>query len=178
MEKLTGNNWYMILFKGIVLTALAFFVLFNPEGTIKTVAFFLGIGFFAMGIVLVIRGIPKRKDKGDWNPEIVEGIADLILGFLMIVAPLALATVIPFLIGIWAAIYGIMCIIDSFRASSNGAILLLMGVVILLLSLILIFKPLLLGLTIVIWLGILLLAAGIFNIYLAIRTRQDLKKVN
>jgi uncharacterized membrane protein HdeD (DUF308 family) len=41
---------------------------------------------------------------------------------------------------------------------------------------VLIFKPLLLGFTIVIWLGILLLMAGSFNILMAVKLKQSIKK--
>ncbi|MCU0407781.1 MAG: DUF308 domain-containing protein [Bacteroidales bacterium] len=173
MEKQPGSKWYLILLRGIILTALSFFVLFNPEDTLKTVAFYLGIGFFIMGILLVIRGIPKRKEEGDWNWDILEGIGDLILGFLLIVVPMLLVAIIPILIGIWAGLYGFKQVADAVRAKKNILLQLLTGILIIILSLILIFKPLLLGLTVAIWLGVLLLVAGIYNIYYSIRLRQD-----
>jgi uncharacterized membrane protein HdeD (DUF308 family) len=176
MAKTITNSWYMILIKGIILTALSFFVLFNPKDTFKTAAFYLGIGFFLMGIILVIKGLPKRKEGETWNWEILEGIGDLILGFLLVVAPMALAAIIPILMGIWAGFYGIIQIIDSFKAKDNRMLMILVGVVIILLAGVLIFNPLLLGLTIAIWLGVLLLVAGVYNIYLAIKVKQGKKE--
>ena len=176
MEKQVTKSWYMILIKGIILTALSFFVLFNPKDTFKVAAFYLGIGFFIMGILLVIKGLPKRKEGETWNWDILEGIGDLILGFLLIVFPMALVTIIPILIGLWAGLYGIIQIIESVKIKGNRSLRLLTGILILMLSLILIFKPLLLGLTIAIWLGVLLLVAGVYNIYLAIKIRQDKKE--
>jgi uncharacterized membrane protein HdeD (DUF308 family) len=103
-------------------------------------------------------------------------VADLVIGLLLIVAPMLMAAIIPFIIGIWAAYYGVLIIIDSFRGTVDGAVKLISGVIILLLSYILMFKPLLLGLTIVVWLGILLLIYGIINIFLAIRLNH-LRKI-
>jgi len=166
----------MILIKGIILTALSFFVLFNPKDTFKIAAFYLGIGFFIMGIILVIKGLPKRKEGETWNWEILEGIGDLILGFLLIAFPMALAAIIPILMGIWAGFYGVIQIIDSFKTVDNRLLRLLVGILIIMLAGVLILNPLLLGLTIAIWLGILLLIAGIYNIYLAIKIKQGIKE--
>jgi|WetSurMetagenome_2_1015567.scaffolds.fasta_scaffold718700_1 uncharacterized membrane protein HdeD (DUF308 family) len=176
MEKKITKSWYMILIKGIILTALSFFVLFNPKDTFKIAAFYLGVGFFIMGIILVIKGLPKRKEGETWNWEILEGIGDLILGFLLIAFPMALAAIIPILMGIWAGFYGIIQIIDSFKAKDNRMLMILVGIVIILLAGVLIFNPLLMGLTIAIWLGVLLLVAGVYNIYLAIKIRQAKKE--
>jgi uncharacterized membrane protein HdeD (DUF308 family) len=103
-------------------------------------------------------------------------VADLVIGLLLIAAPMLMAAIIPFIIGIWAAYYSVLIIIDSFRGPADGALKLVSGVIILLLSYVLMFKPLLLGLTLVIWLGILLLVYGIINIFLAIRLNQ-LRKI-
>jgi uncharacterized membrane protein HdeD (DUF308 family) len=176
MEKQVTKSWYMILIKGIILTALAFFVLFNPKDTFKVAAFYLGVGFFIMGIILVIKGLPKRKEGETWNWDILEGIGDLILGFLLIVAPMALAAIIPILMGIWAGFYGVIQIIDAFKTKDNRLLMIFIGVVIILLAGVLIFNPLLLGLTIAIWLGVLLLVAGVYNIYLAIKIKQGKKE--
>ncbi len=154
------------------MVVLAIFVFFNPEGTLKAVAFYLGIGFFIAGIILVISGFTERKAEKIWSYNLIEGISILILGFLLVVAPLAMASIIPVLMGIWAALYGFLIIIDAFRGTFNVALKLISGIIILLLAYVLIFKPLLLGLTIVIWLGILLLMAGSFNILMAVKLKK------
>jgi uncharacterized membrane protein HdeD (DUF308 family) len=176
MDKQITEKWYMFLIKGIIMVILAVFVFFNPEDTLKAVAFYLGIGFFIAGIILVISGITERKAEKTWSYNLIEGIAILILGFLLVVAPLAMAAIIPVLIGIWAALYGFLIIIDAFKSTVSVALKLVAGIIILLLAYVLIFKPLLLGLSIVIWLGILLLLAGSFNILMAVKLKQLIEK--
>jgi uncharacterized membrane protein HdeD (DUF308 family) len=172
MDKQITGKWYMFLIKGIIMVVLAIFVFFNPEGTLKTVAFYLGIGFFIAGIILVISGITERKAEKIWSYNLIEGISILILGFFLVIAPLAMVAIIPVLVGIWAAFYSFLIIIDAFRGTVNVALKLVSGIIILLLAYVLIFKPLLLGLTIVIWLGILLLLAGSFNILMAVKLKK------
>jgi len=176
MDKQITKKWYMFLIKGIIMVVLAIFVFSNPEGTLKTVAFYLGIGFFIAGIALVISGITEKKADKTWSYNLIEGIAILILGFLLVVAPLAVAAIIPVLVGVWAAFYSFLIIIDAFKSTDNIVIKLISGIIILLLAYVLIFKPLFLGLTIVIWLGILLLMAGAFNILMAVKLKQLIKR--
>jgi uncharacterized membrane protein HdeD (DUF308 family) len=175
MEKQNSKNWYMFLLKGIILVILSLFVLINPEGTLKAIAFYLGIGFFISGIILVIRGIPALRSQNKLNWNVLEGAVDLILAFLLIVFPLSMASLIPFLTGLWAALYSIFILIDAFNTAVNRGWKLVTGIIILLLALVLIFKPLLLGLTIVIWLGILLLVSGVLNILLSLKMKESLK---
>jgi uncharacterized membrane protein HdeD (DUF308 family) len=176
MENQIARNWYMLLIKGIIMVVLAMFIFFNPEGTLKAVAFYLGIVFLISGILLFIRHVPGKNEGATWNRNKAEGVADLVIGLLLIVVPMLMVAIIPFVIGVWAAYYGVLIIIDSFRGPADGALKLISGVIILLLSFVLMFKPLLLGLTIVIWLGILLLVYGIINVFLAIRLNQ-LRKI-
>jgi len=171
MENKITKNWYMLLIKGIIMVVLSMFIFFNPEGTLKAIAFYLGIAFLISGILMFIRHVPG-KNEASWNRHKAEGVADLVIGLLLIVAPMVMAAIIPFIIGIWAAYYSVLIIIDSFRGPADGALKLISGVIILLLAFVLMFKPLLLGLTIVIWLGILLLVYGVFNIYMSIRLNQ------
>jgi uncharacterized membrane protein HdeD (DUF308 family) len=174
MKDQIGKNWYMLLIKGIIMVVLALFILINPAGTIKTVALYIGIGFLITGLLLFIRHTPTTTtEKGKWNMNNAEAIAEMIIGVLLIVAPMMMVSLIPIIVGLWAVYYGGLVIIDSFR-TTNGAAMLVAGVIIVLLALILVFKPLLLGFTVLIWLGILLLVNGIFNIYISVK----LKKAN
>jgi uncharacterized membrane protein HdeD (DUF308 family) len=173
MKNQLSSNWYIFLLKGIVLVILSIFVFVYPEDTLRTGVVLLGVFLFINGMFLFIRGINMKKGDHNWNLLMAEGLAYLISGFLMSVAPMLMAAIVPYLIGILAAIYGILIIAAGFRESLNRSIRLSAGIIILLLSCVLIFKPLLLGLTVVIWLGIILLGAGIFNIYLAIKLREN-----
>lgn len=175
MEKKSSKNWYMFLLKGIILVVLSLFVFINPEGTLKAVAFYLGIGFFISGIILVIRGIPALKGEHKLNWNVLEGTIDLIIGFLLMVFPLAMASVFPVLIGLWAGFYSVLIIVDAVNNSENRVMKLITGLIIFILAIVLIFKPLLLGLTAMIWLGILLLISGILNIILSVKMKESLK---
>ena len=172
MKNQMTSNWYIFLLKGIILVILSIFVFVYPEDTLRTGVVMLGVILFINGMILFIRGINIKKTDGNWNLLMAEGFAYLIAGFLMSVAPMLMAAIVPYLIGILAAVYGILIIAAGFREPLNRTLRLVSGVVIVLLANVLLFKPLLLGLTVVIWLGIILLGAGVFNIYLSIKLRE------
>jgi uncharacterized membrane protein HdeD (DUF308 family) len=176
MENPNVKNWYFLLIKGIILVVLSLFVIINPEGTLKTIALYLGIGIIIPGIILTFRGYKVKKTENVWNKDLIQGIGELIIGLLLILVPLVVASVIPVIIGVWAVFYGIMTIIDSIKKTGDAALKFITGITVLLLANILIFKPLLLGLTIIIWLGLLLLIAGAFNILLAVNLKKSSSK--
>jgi uncharacterized membrane protein HdeD (DUF308 family) len=176
MRKINSKKWYIFLIKGIILIVLSFLVLVNPEGTLKAIALYIGVGFFISGIVLAIRGIPAMKSDEKINWNLIEGVIDLIFGFLFFLAPLVMVNIIPVLLGLWAVVYGILVLIDAFNNAINRSLKFITGTVILLLAFILLFKPLLFSLTVTIWLGILLLIAGVLNVTLAIKLKEYLDK--
>jgi len=167
------KKWYMFLIKGIILIILSVFVLINPEGALKTIAFYLGIGFFISGIILVIRGIPAIKGESKLNWSVLEGVFDLIVGFLLIVFPLSMASIIPFLFGLWAGINGILILIEAVSVAENRVEKLITGILISALAFVLLFKPLILGFTIMVTLGIILMLTGILNIILSVRMKTS-----
>jgi uncharacterized membrane protein HdeD (DUF308 family) len=173
-NQITGS-WYIFLMKGIILVILSIFVFVYPENTLRIGVVLLGTLLFINGIVLFIRGINMKKVDHNWNLLMAEGLVYLISGFLMSVAPMIMSAIVPFLVGILAAVYGILIILAAFRETLNRTLRLVAGIFIIILAIVLLFKPLLFGLTVVIWLGIILLGAGIFNIYLSIKLREDYK---
>ena len=59
------------------------------------------------------------------------------LGFYLLMAnPLVTATVLPFIIGFWAAFYGVFLIIDSFSKTGNGLMKILSGILMIIIGII------------------------------------------
>jgi len=100
MKNQISGNWYIFLLKGIILVILSIFVFVYPEDTLRTGVVMLGILLFIYGIVIFIRGINLKKVDHNWNPLMAEGLAYLISGFLMSVAPMLMSAVVPYIIGI------------------------------------------------------------------------------
>ena len=164
MENQVSSNWYMVLIKGIIMVLLAMLVLAGPADALVAYSIFIGIGFFIAGIVVIYRGFALKSVNTNWGWTVFGGFLDLVIGYIIMANPLYAAAILPFLIGFWAVVYGIYLFIDAFADKGNMGWKIVGGLLIIILGNIIMFNPLLAGMTFAIWFGIILLVAGIYNI--------------
>ena len=174
METRIAKNWYMVLIKGLIMILLAILVLNHPGETLLGIAVYLGIGLLLTGIMLIGLGIAERKVNQNWGWRTFEGAIDLVLGYMVIANPALTMALIPFMIGFWAILQGILLIISAFSGQGSMGLKLIAGIIICILAQMLMFNPLFMGLTMVIWFGIILLVNGISNVIFSF----SLKKMN
>jgi len=154
----------MFLFKGIIMIILALLAFNSPGGVLVAYSLFIGIGFIVTGFIMLYQGLEIRKINSNWGWSVLEGLLDFFLGYILIANPLLTAEVLPFLIGFWAVFYGVLLIINSFSETKNRSMELLSGILMTIIGNVIMFNPVFAGLTLVIWVGVLLMIAGIFNI--------------
>ena len=164
MENQITSNWYMVLIKGIIMILLAILILSSPGGALIALGLWIGIGLFITGIVEIYRGIALKKVAANWGWTVFGGVLDLFLGYILMANPLVTAEVLPFVFGFWAAFYGIYLIIDAFAETGNRGIKIIAGILILMFANVIMFNPLFAGMTLAIWVGIMILVAGIYNV--------------
>jgi len=176
MEDQSTTTWYLPLIKGIIMIILAIMILSSPAGALVAWALYIGIGFVFTGMVLVYHGFSGRGEQENWTWRVLEGLLDMFIGFMLMVNPLVTASILPFLFGLWGAFYGIALFIDAFSHKETRMIKLVSAVVIFWISSLIMFNPILFGVTIAIWVAIIFLVAGIFNMILAFNLKK-LEKV-
>ncbi|RLD44149.1 MAG: hypothetical protein DRI89_03570 [Bacteroidetes bacterium] len=164
MENQVSSNWYMVLIKGIIMILLAILILSSPGGALIALGLWIGIGLFITGGVEIYRGFALRAVNPNWGWTVFGGVLDLFLGYILMANPLVTAEVLPFVFGFWAAFYGIYLIIDAFSADGNKGMKIISGILILLFANIIMFNPLFAGMTLALWVGIMILVAGIYNV--------------
>jgi uncharacterized membrane protein HdeD (DUF308 family) len=173
MEKMANKNWWLVLLKGLLLIVLAFIVIGNPGDTLLAIALFIGIAFLLTGFAIIFVALLGKNDLENWSWKLAEGILDVLLGFILIANPEITAIVIPFLIGFWALFYGILLTVGAFSSKEFSWIMLLVGILTIILGNIIMFNPIVMGLTLAIWIGITLLIVGIANVAFSF----DIKKL-
>jgi uncharacterized membrane protein HdeD (DUF308 family) len=136
----------------------------SPADTLLAYVLWIGIGFIISGIAIIVQGISAKGVLDNWGWIVFGGVMDLFLGYILMAHPSLTVSIIPIMIGFWAAFYGIFLIIDSFSGTGGGFLKIIFGILILILANTIIFNPVAFGMTLIIWLGIILLIAGIFNI--------------
>ena len=164
MENQVSSNWYMVLIKGIIMILLAILIFSSPGVALITLGLWIGIGLFMTGIVVMYRAYALRNVNPNWGWTVFEGVLDIFLGFILMANPLVTAEVLPWVFGFWAAFYGIYLIIDAIADAGNRGVKIISGIVILVFANIIMFNPLFFGMTLAIWVAIMLFITGIYNV--------------
>ena len=164
MEKKISSDWYMVLIKGIIMIALAVLLLSSPAGALVAFGLYIGIGFLLTGVFVIYRGFLLKKAGNNWGWTVFEGFLDLFLGYMIVANPLVTAEVLPFVIGFWAVFYGIFIVINAFSGKSDRLMKIVAGILIIIIGNLIMHNPLFIGMTFAIWVGIMLLIAGIYNV--------------
>ena len=178
MEKVANKNWWLVLLKGLLLIVLAFIIFSNPGDTLLAIALFIGLGFLFTGIAIIVIALLGKNDLENWGWKLAEGILDVLFGFILIANPEITAIVIPFLIGFWALFYGILLTAGAFSSKEFSWSMLLVGILTIILGYIILFNPIVMGLTLSIWIGITLLILGIANVVFSFDIKKLKKEVS
>jgi uncharacterized membrane protein HdeD (DUF308 family) len=173
MENGMNKNWWLVLIKGLIMIGLAFIVFNHPGDTLLGITLFIGIGVLITGISIIVIAFAGKKDMDNWGWKLAEGMLDVLFGFILIANPEITAVVIPFMIGFWVMFYGVLITVNAFSSKKFSWALMLAGILTIILGYIIIFHPIIFGLTISVWVGITLLFVGISNVFFAF----DIKKI-
>lgn len=167
MEKEISKNWYMLLIKGIIMALLAILIFMSPGTALLTYVIYIGIGFGIAGVVRIIQGFQAKGLLDNWGWIVFEGAMDIILSFVLMAHPALTASILPFIMGFWGAFFGFLLIVDAFSGTGSMGMKLLSGILIVILGFIIMFNPIAMGMTLAVWVGIMLMIVGIFNIVIS-----------
>ena len=171
MENQISKYWYLTLIKGIIMVLLAVLLFNSPADSLLVYVLYIGIGFIIAGIAIIAQGISAKGVLDNWGWVVFGGVMDIFLGYILMAHPALTVSVLPIMIGFWAAFYGIFLIIDSFSGTGGGLLKIIFGILILIMANVIIFNPVAFGLTMAIWLGIILLIAGIYNVFISFQMK-------
>lgn len=119
MDTTKKRDWGLIV-AGILLIICSFVFFFWPGLTLVTIAAIAGAAFLVAGIFDIISYVHMRKSMGLSAWAIVYAICDIILGLLLLLHPVMFAAVIPWVVGVFFAAFGIMEIVLAVRAKGGS----------------------------------------------------------
>ena len=154
----------MVLIKGIIMILLALLVFNSPGGALLAFALYIGIGLLISGCVILFRGISLRKVDTNWGWSVFEGLIDIFLGYIFLANPLVTAEILPWVFGFWAVFYGVLLVIRSFSEDGNRAMKIIGGLLMVFIGIMIMQNPVFAGMSMAVWVAVLLLIAGIFNV--------------
>lgn len=178
----TVKNWWLYLIGGLLLVGAGIMVFCNPGESYLTLALIFGIVFLATGIVELIVSLTSRNFFMMRGYNIAGAILDILIGILLCAHPTINMVILPMFLGFWLMYHSFMIMGVSgdlktigVRGTAKGTVI---GILLLLLSFFIIFKPFSVGQSAVVLLtGIALVCVGLTMIVGAARLRQLHKTV-
>lgn len=168
--------WYLPLIAGIIFILIAILTLVAPGASYLALAMLFSLGFLITGAMETAFAIGNRKELENWGWLLAFGLATLIVGFLLLINPALSAATLGVYIGFLVLFRSIAAISTALDLRAYGAknwgFLIFFGIVGAIFSFILIWNPMLAGLTLVIWTGLAFLMSGIFSIFISLQIRK------
>ena len=168
--------WWVPLLVGIIFIGLGIYNLLNPLASYTSLSIIFSVLFLISGISEMIFAFANKDEMDNWGWTLTFGLVTSIVGFILIANPLsameALAYYIGFLI-LFRSISGISYAIDLKNFSVNHwKYLLFVSLLGTLFGIVLIWNPILAGLTIVFWLAMGMITIGLFAVILGMNLKK------
>ena len=78
----------------------------NPEGVLKTVSYIVGIAFFILGVIKIIKYLRDKSNSNELYTDIVFGLISIITGLIIMFCTSAIEAVFRIIIGVWIIFTG------------------------------------------------------------------------
>ena len=169
------------LMSAIFLTILGILLFVQSELTIISISYVIGAILIAIGVIGILKFMNNMK-KGQKNElDMVYGIVAIILGIIVISNPKAVASIIPFVLGIIIVISSATKLQYSLELKKEGNHLwsstMIISLLTLLCGIVLVFNPFQGAEILVKIVGAILFIYGILDIISTIRLRSTIKEI-
>lgn len=170
------KHWYLSLILGILFIVTGILVLRTPVESYLALSVLFSVTFLVNGFFEIVYSITNRKQLDNWGWVLAGGIVDLLFGAWLMWSPMVSVAILPYFVGFMLMFRSFTAIGFSIDMKSFGikdwGWLLAFGILGLIFSIILIWNPLLAGLTIVMWTASAFITIGFFKIFLAFKLKQ------
>lgn len=146
MKKAYQKLLYTSLVTGIIFFCFGLFLFLKPEVTISSVSYLLGGILIIIGFITFLKYV-LNNDKviKNFDLDLIYGIVGIVAGLVLILNPTAIATIIPFILGMWIVINSAIKLQYSLvlkqYENSNWKVTFIIAVISLIWGIILVFNP-------------------------------------
>ena len=162
--------WWIVLLQGIASLILGILLLIQPGITTLIIVQFIGIYWFVSGIFGIVSIF---IDNRMWGWKLFSGIMGIIAGIIIIQHPLwsnvLILSTLAIVLGVQGLLIGITNLIQAFQGAGWGIGIL--GLLSIVFGLVLVFNPLMAGLTLPWVIGVFAVVGGILAIVMAFRLK-------
>ena len=171
------RHWWMYLIIGVLAFILGVFMLTNPAITYEMMTLLLGLALIVFGIIELIVGLFSRNFFVSRAAILIGAILNIVLGILLAANPGIAALTLPLILGMWMLYQSFMMIsyagdLKGFKVKGYG-LTLFCGIVLLLLALLILLRPVTIGMfTVAIYIALSFIIYGLSEIVSAFRLRS------
>ena len=101
LKKVFEKSGWISILESLVFAILGAILIANPEGTVKFIAYILGIIFIGVGVYKVGNYFASKGQNDFYNNDLIFGIMAGVIGIITIAYSSAIGSVLRIIIGIW-----------------------------------------------------------------------------
>ena len=116
----TIKNWWLFLVIGILMFIGGIWVVRTPVASYVTLAWLFGVLVLADGIFYIVFSLSNIRRLTGWGWYLAAGILELLIGIYLLMNPVILLTILPFVVGFWLLFRGITLISSSLELKGHS----------------------------------------------------------
>ena len=172
----TIKNWWLFLVIGILMFIGGIWVVRTPVASYVTLAWLFGVLVLADGIFYIVFSLSNIRRLTGWGWYLAAGILELLIGIYLLMNPVILLTILPFVVGFWLLFRGITLISSSLELKGHSipgwGWVLTLGILLTVISFWMIVDPTFGAMNVIILTSFALLSLGISYILLAFKLKK------
>ncbi len=173
MDVTRKHDWGLVI-AGILLILCSFIFIAMPTLSLVTMTAIAGAAFLVSGVFDIINYVRFHKSMNLSGWVIAYAVLDILIGFMFLAQPVALAAVIPWIVGAFFIVFGVFEIVGSFSVKKMGISLwgwtLFSGIVGVLCGLTFFFSPA----TLILFLAVFVIMRGVTLVFYGWNTDKAL----
>ena len=174
--KQSVKHLYLHLIIGLIFIAVGIWAFTSPIQSYAALTIVFSISFLVSGMMEVFFAISNKKVLENWGWTLALGVFTALIGAMLVSNPAISALTLPIYVGFMLMLHSFWAIGSAFDLKDYGVkgwrASLILGVLGVLFAALLIIRPVIGGITIVVWTGLALIASGTFNLFLSNKMRK------
>lgn len=168
--------WYLLTFVGIIFILVGVYTLTKPLESFLNLTLIFSWSFLITGIFETIFSLVNCKNISKWGWALISGVLNVALGIWLMTHPEISLRVLPVFVGFLLLFRTFSAIGHSMDLRHHGIRdwwgLTFVGILAFLFSFLLLWNPVISGITIVVWTGIAFIAVGVYHVYFSLRLKK------
>ena len=180
MKEIFKRTTNSIIASAILSALVGIIMIIFPNMSIKTISMISAIYIILHGVILIVLDIKASRYYIPFD-GMLPGILSIILGIILLVKPNILSTLFTIAIGVWiilSSINSLKMAISLRGEDVPWVLLLLFGIIDLIIGIIVVFNPFTASISLMIFIGIMLIVHSIIDIIDMIIIKRDAKKIS